>query len=182
VHGGTSGIGTTAIQLARALGARVFATAGSDEKCTICCELGAEVAVNYREQDFVEVVREATAGRGVDVVLDMVGGDYISRNIKLLANDGRLVMIAFLGGAKADVNFAQVMVKRLMVTGSTLRPQSDLAKSAIADELRARVWPLLDAGVIAPVMESSFALAEAAEAHRCLESAGHVGKVVLTIA
>jgi NADPH2:quinone reductase len=138
--------------------------------------------VNYREQDFVEVVREATAGRGVDVVLDMVGGDYISRNIKLLANDGRLVMIAFLGGAKADVNFAQVMVKRLTVTGSTLRPQSDLAKAAIADELRARVWPLLDAGVIAPVMESSFALAEAAEAHRRLESAGHVGKVVLTIA
>ncbi|NOX40381.1 MAG: NAD(P)H-quinone oxidoreductase [Alphaproteobacteria bacterium] len=181
VHGGSSGIGTMAIQLARAMGARVFTTAGSSEKCAVCERLGAEIAVNYREQDFVESVREATAGRGVDVILDMVGGDYIPRNIKALADDGRLVMIAFLGGVKAEVNFAQVMVRRLSITGSTLRPQSDLAKAAIAEQLRAKVWPLLDAGVIAPVMDSTFDLAQAPEAHRRLESAAHVGKVVLKV-
>jgi len=181
VHGGSSGIGTTAIQLARAFGARVFTTAGSAEKCERCRALGAELAINYRQDDFVEAVRTATDGRGVDVILDMVGGDYISRNIKALAMDGRLAMIAFLGGPVAEVNFAQIMAKRLIVTGSTLRPQSDLAKARIAEALRARVWPLLDAGVIAPVMDSRFPLSRAADAHRRLESAGHIGKIVLEI-
>ncbi|NOX72154.1 MAG: NAD(P)H-quinone oxidoreductase [Alphaproteobacteria bacterium] len=181
VHGGTSGIGTTAIQLARAFGARVFTTAGSSEKCIICTKLGAELAVNYKDQDYVEAVRHATGGRGVDLILDMVGGDYISRNIKALANDGRLVMIAFLGGPKADINFAQVMVKRLMITGSTLRPQSDQAKAEIAQDLRENVWPLLEAGTIAPVMDSTFDLEDATAAHERLESPGHVGKIVLKI-
>jgi putative PIG3 family NAD(P)H quinone oxidoreductase len=181
VHGGTSGIGTTAIQLARAFGARVFTTAGSNEKCGICTELGAELAINYKEQDYVEAVRQATGGRGVDLILDMVGGDYIARNIKVLAIDGRLVMIAFLGGPKADINFAQVMMKRLTITGSTLRPQSDQAKAEIAQDLRENVWPLLDAGKIAPVMDSTFNLADASDAHRRLDSPGHVGKIVLKV-
>ncbi len=181
VHGGSSGIGTTAIQLAHARGARVFTTAGSDEKCTTCRDLGAELAINYREVDFVETVRNATGGRGVDLILDMVGGDYIPRNIRALANDGRLVMIAFLGGPRAELNFAQIMARRLTVTGSTLRPQSDLAKARIADELRRHVWPLLDAGVVAPVMDSTFPLDQARAAHERLESGGHIGKIVLEI-
>ncbi|MDQ7081040.1 MAG: NAD(P)H-quinone oxidoreductase [Paracoccaceae bacterium] len=181
VHGGSSGIGTTAIQLARAKGARVFTTAGSDEKCATCRALGAELAINYREVDFVEAVRQATGGRGVDLILDMVGGDYIPRNIRALANDGRLVMIAFLGGPRAELNFAQIMARRLAVTGSTLRPQSDLAKARIAEQLRSEVWPLLDAGTIAPVMDSTFPLEQAAAAHERLESAGHIGKIVLSI-
>ena len=181
VHGGTSGIGTTAIQLAHAFGARVFTTAGSDEKCAICRDLGAELAVNYRESDFVAAVKEATGGRGVDLILDMVGGDYIARNISALAMDGRLSMIAFLGGPKAEVNFAQVMVKRLTLTGSTLRPQSDQAKAGIADDLRRKVWPLLDAGTIAPVLDSTFPLEAAAKAHERLDAPGHVGKIVLEV-
>ncbi len=181
VHGGSSGIGTTAIQLGRALGARVFATAGSDRKCARCVELGAERAINYRSEDFVAAVRQATAGRGVDVILDMVGGDYIARNVKALTPDGRLVMIAFLAGPVQQLNFAQVMVKRLTLTGSTLRPQSVQAKAMIARELRRHVWPLLDAGTIGPVIDSTFPLDQAAQAHERLESSAHVGKIVLTM-
>jgi len=181
VHGGTSGIGTTAIQLGAAFGARVFTTAGSDEKCRIAEGLGAERAVNYRTDDFVAAVREATDGRGVDLILDMVGGDYVARNVRALAPDGRLVMIAFLGGAKTTLNFAEIMVKRLVVTGSTLRPQSDLAKAAIARALEREVWPLIAAGRVGPVMDSEFDLADAAAAHARLESAEHVGKIVLRV-
>ncbi|RED14327.1 NAD(P)H-quinone oxidoreductase [Pontivivens insulae] len=179
VHGGSSGIGTTAIQLAAARGARVFTTAGSADKCAACEALGAEKAINYREADFVEEVRAATGKRGVDVILDMVGGDYIPRNIRALAPDGRLSMIAFLGGMKAEVNFAQVMAKRLTVTGSTLRPRSDAFKASVAATLEREVWPLISAGRIGPVMDSSFPLAEAAEAHRRMEASGHIGKIVL---
>ncbi|TLP69045.1 NAD(P)H-quinone oxidoreductase [Parasedimentitalea maritima] len=179
VHGGSSGIGTTAIQLANVLGARVFTTAGSDEKCQACLDLGAERAINYRDEDFVEVLR---AEGGADLILDMVGGDYIPRNIKTLANDGSLVQIAFLTGPKVELNFAQIMMRRLTVTGSTLRPQSDLAKARIADDLREVVWPLIEAGRVAPVMDSEFALEEAASAHTRMESSGHIGKIVLKVA
>jgi putative PIG3 family NAD(P)H quinone oxidoreductase len=179
VHGGSSGIGTTAIQLANVFGARVFATAGSDEKCAACLELGAERAINYRDEDFVEVLR---AEGGANLILDMVGGSYIPRNIKALADDGRLVQIAFLTGPKVELNFAQIMTRRLTVTGSTLRPQSDLAKARIAEALREQVWPLLDAGRVAPVMDSEFAFEEAAAAHARMESSGHIGKIVLRVA
>ncbi len=179
VHGGSSGIGTTAIQLADAFGARVFTTAGSDEKCAVCTNLGAERAINYRSEDFVEVLK---AEGGADLILDMVGGDYIPRNLATLAMDGRLVQIAFLSGPKVEVNFAQVMVRRLSITGSTLRPQSDLAKARIAQDLREAVWPLLEAGRIAPVIDSEFDLADAATAHERLETAGHIGKIVLKVA
>ena len=178
VHGGSSGIGTTAIQLAHLFGARVFATAGSDEKCRVCAGLGAERAINYRNEDFVAVLH--AAGRA-DLILDMVGGSYIARNLKALADDGRLVQIAFLQGPTAEVNFAEIMVRRLTVTGSTLRPRSDLAKARIRDALLAQVWPLLANGRFAPVMDSSFALADAAAAHARLESADHVGKIVLQV-
>lgn len=181
VHGGSSGIGTTAIQLAHAFGARVFATAGSAEKCAACARLGAERAINYREEDFVAVVREATGGRGVDLILDMVGGSYIPRNVKALADDGRLVQIAFLEAPVAELNFAQVMVRRLTITGSTLRPQSVSAKAEIARELEEKVWPLLDAGRVAPLIDSTFPLAEAAQAHARMESSAHIGKIVLTV-
>ncbi|WP_390912074.1 zinc-binding dehydrogenase [Pseudosulfitobacter sp. SM2401] len=179
VHGGSSGIGTTAIQLTNAFGARVFATAGSDEKCTACTDLGAEIAINYRDADFVEVMKFQG---GADLILDMVGGDYIPRNIQTLAEDGRLVQIAFLQGPKVELNFALMMMKRLTITGSTLRPQSDLAKARIAQDLREAVWPLLDAGRIKPVMDSTFALADAADAHARMESSGHIGKIVLEVA
>jgi putative PIG3 family NAD(P)H quinone oxidoreductase len=182
VHGGASGIGTTAIQLARARGARVFATAGTEAKCQACLELGAELAVNYRAADFVAAVREATAGRGVDMVLDMVGGDYLPRDVRALAPEGRLVMIAHQTGAKVELNFAQVMVKRLTVTGSTLRPQSVEAKARIADGLRREVWPLIAAGRIAAVIDRTYPLEAAAEAHARLESSAHIGKLVLTVA
>ena len=178
VHGGSSGIGTTAIQLARQFGARVFATAGSDEKCKVCTDLGAERAINYKSEDFVKVMQ---AEGGANLILDMVGGDYIPRDVKALANDGRLVQIAFLSGPVVELNFAMVMVKRLTITGSTLRPQSDLAKARIAEELREKVWPLLDAGTVAPVMDSEFALDDAAAAHARIESPGHVGKIVLKV-
>ncbi len=181
VHGGSSGIGTTAIQLANAFGARVFTTAGNAEKCAVCKSLGAERAINYRDEDFVAITKELTNGKGVDLILDMVGGDYIPRNVRALAITGRLVMIAFLGGAKAELNFAQIMAKRLTLTGSTLRPQSVQAKAEIADALREKVWPLIAAGRIAPVMDSTFPLEQAADAHRRIESSGHIGKIVLSL-
>ncbi|MFP4045272.1 MAG: NAD(P)H-quinone oxidoreductase [Rhodosalinus sp.] len=176
VHGGSSGIGTTAIQLGHAFGARVFATAGSDEKCVACLNLGAERAINYRSEDFVEVLK---AEGGANLILDMVGGDYIARNLRALAEEGRLVQIAFLQGSKAEINFAPVMLKRQTITGTTLRPQSDLAKARIAASLREHVWPLLEAGRIGPVMDSEFALEDAAEAHARMESSAHIGKIVL---
>ena len=178
VHGGSSGIGTTAIQLARAFGARVFTTAGSDEKCAACLALGAEQAINYRDADFVEIIR---AMGGADIILDMVCGSYMQRNIKALANDGRLVQIAFLQGPKAEFNMIEVMTRRLTMTGSTLRPQSDIAKAKIADQLRNKVWPLLTAGIVAPVIEQEFALADAADAHRRMETSEHIGKIVLRV-
>ncbi len=179
VHGGASGIGTTAIQLARLKGARVFATAGSARKCRACSDLGAERAINYREEDFVEVLR---AEGGANLILDMVGGAYIPRNIRALADEGRLVQIAFLQGPKVELNFAQIMTRRLALTGSTLRPQSDLAKARIAEELRREVWPLLEAGRLGPVMDSEFPLAEAAQAHARMEAGDHIGKIVLQVA
>jgi putative PIG3 family NAD(P)H quinone oxidoreductase len=181
VHGGTSGIGTTAIQLAKAFGCTVFATAGSAEKVKACKDLGADHAINYKTEDFVEVVKAATGGKGVDVILDMVGGDYIPRDIKALAEDGRLSFIAFLGGPKAEVNFAAVMMKRLTITGSTLRARPVAVKAQLAAELKEKVWPLLDAGRVAPVMAAAFPLAEAAKAHALMESSDHIGKIVLTL-
>ncbi|MEO1733134.1 MAG: NAD(P)H-quinone oxidoreductase [Pseudomonadota bacterium] len=178
IHGGSSGIGTTAIQLARLHGARVFVTAGSDEKCAACLALGAERSINYRTEDFVDVLR---GEGGADLILDMVGGPYIPLNLKALADDGRLVQIAFLQGPKVEVNFAQLMTRRLTMTGSTLRPQSDLAKARIADDLRTHVWPKLEAGLLAPVMDQSFALEEAAAAHARMESSAHIGKIVLEV-
>ncbi len=181
VHGGSSGIGTTAIQLAKAFGARVFATAGSAEKCRACEALGAERAVNYREEDFVEAVKAATEGAGVDVILDMVGGDYIQRNISALAPDGRLCSIAFLGGSKAEVDFLPMMLKRITISGSTLRARSVEFKGAIARNLKAKVWPLVEAGRVKPVVHATFPLAEAAGAHALMESSHHIGKIVLTL-
>ncbi|KZZ20408.1 NAD(P)H-quinone oxidoreductase, partial [Sulfitobacter sp. HI0082] len=178
IHGGSSGIGTTAIQLARILGARVFVTAGTDSKCTACMKLGAEVAINYRDTDFVDVLQ---AEGGADVILDMVGGSYINRNLKASAEDGRLVQIAFLQGAKQEVNFVTLMTRRLTMTGSTLRPQSDLAKARIAEELLQNVWPLLEQGRVAPVMDSTYDLSEANDAHRRMEASGHIGKIVLKV-
>jgi putative PIG3 family NAD(P)H quinone oxidoreductase len=178
VHGGSSGIGTTAIQLARHFGARVFATAGSAEKCAACARLGAERAIDYREEDFVEILR---AEGGADLILDMVGGDYLPRNVRALADDGRLVQIAFLQGPKVELNFAQVMMRRLTITGSTLRPQSDAAKADIAAALATDVWPLLDAGRIAPVMDQVFPLEDAAAAHARMETSAHIGKIVLAV-
>jgi putative PIG3 family NAD(P)H quinone oxidoreductase len=180
VHGGSSGIGTTAIQLARAFGARVFATAGSAEKCKACEALGAERAINYREEDFVEVVKAATDGDGVNVVLDMVGGDYIQRNISALAPDGRLCYIAFLGGSKAEVDFLPMMLKRITISGSTLRARSVEFKGAIARNLKDKVWPLVESGEVKPVVHETFALTEAAAAHRLMESSAHIGKIALT--
>ncbi len=177
VHGGSSGIGTMAIQIARALGATVWATAGSAEKCAACAELGAH-PINYRDEDFVTVLRKAG---GADLILDMVGGDYIARNLKCLADDGRLVMIAFLAGPKAEINFNQIMTRRLTVTGSTLRPQSDLAKARIARALRDRLWPLIEAGAVRPLIDSTNRLQDAVDAHRHMESSSHVGKIVLQV-
>jgi NADPH2:quinone reductase len=178
VHGGSSGIGTTAIQLAHAFGARVFTTAGTDEKCAACMKLGAEAAINYRDMDFVDVLN---AEGGADLILDMVGGDYIPRNIKALAEDGRLVQIAFLQGPKVEMNFVTLMTRRLTVTGSTLRPQSDLAKTRIAQELREAVWPLLASGRVAPVIDSEYDFDTAADAHARMETSGHIGKIVLKV-
>jgi NADPH:quinone reductase len=178
VHGGSSGIGTTAIQIASVLGARVFTTAGSAEKCAACTGLGAERAINYREEDFVAVLQ---AEGGANLILDMVGGDYLPRNVKALADDGRLVQIAFLKGAQVTLNFARVLIRRLTITGSTLRQQSDLATARIAAEVRAHVWPMIEGGRVRPVMDSEFPLAEAAAAHARMEGSGHIGKIVLKV-
>jgi putative PIG3 family NAD(P)H quinone oxidoreductase len=181
VHGGASGVGTAAIQIARLFEARVFVTAGTAEKCRVCEKLGAERAINYRNEDFVEVVKSLTEGKGADVILDMVGGDYIQRNINLLAHDGRLVYIAFMRGAKAEVNFLPVMLRRLTITGATLRPRPVEEKGAIAKALRKTVWPQIENGRVKPVIHATFPLARAAEAHRLMESGTHTGKVVLVV-
>jgi len=179
VHGGSSGIGTTAIQLARAFGARVFATAGSADKCAACERLGAERCINYRDADFVAVVREQTAGRGVDVVLDMVGGAYFARNVDVLATEGRLVEIATLHGAKAELNIQTIMQRRLTITGSTLRARPIADKGAIAEAVHRRVWPLLESGAVKPIVYDTFPLRDASAAHRVMESSVHIGKLVL---
>ena len=181
VHGGSSGIGTTAIQLASAFGAAVYATAGSEEKCAACRSLGASEAFNYRDRDFVAELLEATAGAGVDVILDMVGGDYLSRNLECLSPGGRLVQIALLLGAKTEINLAPLMMKRLTLTGSTLRPRSVAEKSEIAAALERRVWPLISAGRVRPVVHSTYPLEAAADAHRLMESSVHIGKIVLEV-
>ena len=180
VQGGTSGIGVTAIQLARAFGGTVLATAGSDEKCAACLQLGAHHAINYKSQDFVAEGKRLTQGKGVDVVLDMVAGDYVAREVECLAEDGRLVIIAVQGGVKSDFNAGLVLRRRLTITGSTLRPRSVAFKGAIAKALREHVWPLLAAGQVRPVIHSTFAAADAARAHALMESNQHIGKIVLT--
>ena len=181
VQGGSSGIGVTAIQLAKALGHRVFATAGTDDKCRAVEQLGAERGINYRDEDFVAVIKELTNGKGVDVVLDMVAGDYVTREVDCLADDGRIVIIALLGGARADVDLNQVLRRRLTITGSTLRPRPVAFKAAIARELREQAWPLFAQGKIKPVVHAVFPLAQAAEAHALMESSTHVGKIVLQV-
>ena len=181
IHGGTSGIGTTAIQLAKALGSRVFATAGSAEKCEACERLGAARAFNYRETDFVAAVKEATGGKGVDVILDMIGGDYVPRDMDALAMDGRLVSIAVQGGVKAQINILTMMQKRLTLTGSTLRTRPVAEKGAIATALKQHVWPLLESGTVSPVIHATFPLREAAAAHVEMESGAHIGKLVLVV-
>jgi NADPH2:quinone reductase len=181
VQGGSSGIGVTAIQIARALGHRVFATAGSADKCRACEELGAERAINYKTEDFEAVVKELTGGRGVNVILDMVGGDYLPREIKSLADDGRLVFIAQLGGSKGELDMGQVMRRRLTITGSTLRPRPVAFKAAIAAKLRQHVWPLIEAGKIKPVIHHRFPLEQAAQAHAMMESSAHIGKIMLEL-
>ncbi len=181
VQGGSSGIGVCAIQLATALGHRVFATAGSAEKCRACEALGAERAIDYREEDFAQVVKGLTGGRGVDVILDMVGGDYVAREISCLADDGRIALIALLGGAKANVDLGQVLRRRLSISGSTLRPRPVAFKGAIAQQLRTRVWPLIEAGRIKPVIFKTFPLAQAGAAHALMESSAHVGKIMLQV-
>ena len=180
VQGGSSGIGVTAIQLARARGATVIVTAGSDDKCTACVELGAHHAINYKTQDFVAEVQRITQGRGVDVVLDMVAGDYVAREVECLAEDGRLVIIAVQGGVKSDFNAGLVLRRRLVITGSTLRPRPVAFKGAIAQALREQVWPLLASGAVRPVIHSTFPASEAAQAHALMESNQHIGKIVLT--
>ncbi len=182
VHGGSSGIGTTAIQLASSFGARVFTTAGSADKCEACVKLGASRAINYREEDFVQVIREETEGKGVNVILDMVGGDYVDRNYQAAAVEGRIVQIATLGGAKANPDVSRLMVKRLTHTGSTLRPRTVEFKAQIAAELEARVWPLLANRKVAPVMDMIFPLKEAWRAHERMEEGDHIGKIVLDVA
>ena len=181
VHGGTSGIGTTAIQMAKAFGAKVIATAGSDVKCEACRVLGADVAINYKEADFVEEAKAATNGHGVDVILDMVGGDYIERNFAAAAVEGRIVQIAFLGGAKAKVNFMRLMLKRLVLTGSTLRARDDEVKAQIAKDVRLNIWPLIEEGLVRPQIDSIYALDDVKSAHKHMESGAHIGKIILEI-
>jgi NADPH2:quinone reductase len=181
VQGGSSGIGVTAIQMAKAMGNRVFATAGSDEKCAACVRLGADRAINYRTQDFEKEILAATSGKGVNVILDMVGGDYVPRELKCLADDGRLVFIAYLRGPKTELNIDAVMRRRLTITGSTLRPRPVEFKGAIARNLREKIWPLIEAGKIRPEIYKTFPLEQAAEAHRLMESSQHIGKIVLTV-
>ena len=179
VQGGSSGIGVTAIQLAHAFGNRVFVTAGSDDKCRACEQLGAERAINYRTEDFAAVVKQLTDGRGADVILDMVGGDYVPRELTCLADDGRLVLIAFLGGTRATLDMTDILRRRLTISGSTLRPRPVEVKAAIANALRQKVWPLIEAGKIKPVIYKTFALKDASQAHALMESSAHVGKIVL---
>ncbi len=181
VQGGSSGIGVTAIQMAHALGNRVFATAGSAEKCSACEALGAERAINYRTEDFVEVVKTVTSGKGVDVILDMVAGSYVPRELKCLADDGRLSIIALLGGSTAEVNFAEILTRRLTITGSTLRPRSIEYKNAVAEALKAKIWPLIEAKKIRPMIFKVFPLAEVSKAHALMESSTHIGKIVLDV-
>jgi NADPH2:quinone reductase len=182
VHGGTSGIGTTAIQLARAFGARAYATAGSAAKCEACVKLGADAAINYKDADFADGIKQFTNGAGVNVVLDMVGGPYMQRNLRCLAMDGRLVLIAFLGGAKVEqLDLTTIMTRRLTVTGSTMRPRTAAQKGAIAQELLAKAWPKLEDGSVAPVIHATFPLAEIEAAHRMMESSDHIGKIILTV-
>ncbi len=181
VHGGSSGIGTTAIQLGKAFGAKVLATAGSKEKCDAIAKLGADRAIDYKTEDFVAVVKEVTGRKGVDVILDMIGGSYVERNYRAAADGGRIVQIAFLGGATAEVNFTQLMMKRLIHTGSTLRPRTIAEKAAIAKALEAKVWPLLAQGTVRPVIDNVYPLEQAAEAHRRMEAGDHIGKIVLTV-
>lgn len=181
IHGGSSGIGTTAIQMAKAMGALVYTTAGSQEKCDACIALGADVAINYHEDDFVEVIKEATKGKGIDVILDMVGGEYIPKNFKIAALEGRIINIAFLQGPVVKTNFLPVMLKRLTVTGSTLRPQSETAKAAIAYNLKNTIWPLIESGNIKPVIAKVFPLEDVVNAHKLMESNQHIGKIVLKV-
>lgn len=181
VHGGSSGIGVTAIQIARAMGNRVLATAGSDDKCAACVKLGADKAINYRTQDFLAEVQAATGGKGVNVILDMVGGDYVPKELKCLADEGRLVFIAFLRGPKTELDINEVMRRRLTLTGSTLRPRPVEFKGAVAASLREHVWPLIESGKIKPVIFKTFPLAQAAEAHKLMESSQHIGKIVLSV-
>lgn len=181
VHGGTSGIGSTAIQLAHAFGAIVYATAGTEEKCAACTKLGADVAINHKREDFVERVRSETGGRGVDIILDIIGGDYLARNIDALAMEGRLVQVGTMGGARAQINLAPLLQRRLTLTGSTLRPRTPDQKGMIARELEARVWPLLAEGRVAPAVHRTFPLADAADAHRLLEAGDVIGKLVLVV-
>lgn len=181
VHGGSSGIGTTAIQIAANLGSTVYTTAGSAEKCAACVELGAKLAINYREEDFVEVLKEATGKKGVDVILDMVGGDYIQRNIKAAARDGRIVNIAYLNGSRAEVDFMMVMLKRLTLTGSTLRIRPVADKAAIAAALHKTVWPLIEAGKVKPQLYKTFSMSDAGKAHALMETSAHIGKIVLEV-
>jgi NADPH:quinone reductase len=181
VQGGTSGIGVTAIQMARATGNRVFATAGSDEKCAACVRLGAEKAINYKTQDFAAEIKAATGGKGVDVILDMVGGDYVPKELKVLADDGRLVFIAFLRGHKSELDINEVMRRRLTLSGSTLRPRPVQFKGTVANSLREKIWPLIEAGRIKAEIYKTFPLAQAAAAHRLMESSQHIGKIVLTV-
>jgi NADPH2:quinone reductase len=181
VQGGSSGIGVTAIQMAKATGNRVFATAGSDEKCTACVRLGAEKAINYRTQDFLAEIKAATGDKGVNVILDMVGGDYVPKELKCLADDGRLVFIAFLRGPKTELDINELMRRRLTITGSTLRPRTVEFKGYIAKNLREKIWPLVEAGKIRPEIYKTFPLEKAADAHRLMESSQHIGKIVLTV-
>ena len=180
VHGGSSGIGTTTIQLAKAFGATVYVTAGSDEKCQACTDLGADAAINYKNEDFVARVAELTNERGVDVILDMIGGDYLPRNLKSLAVEGRIVQIALQGGPKVEMNLLPIMLKRLTLTGSTLRPRTVAQKAMIAHSLREKIWPLLESGKVRPIIHATFPLAQASDAHRMMESSQHIGKIVLS--
>ena len=182
VHGGSSGIGIAAIQMAKSLGSEVFTTAGSTEKCAACERVGADVAVNYHQQDYVKVLREATEGHGVDVILDMVGGDYVARNLELAARDGRIVSLSFIKGSRVEIDMMPVLLKRLILTGSTLRPRSAEAKAGIAKNLRTRIWPLIESGEIRPLIAARFPLADAAESHKLMESSKHIGKIILTVA
>ncbi len=182
VHGGGSGIGITAIQMARTLGSKVFTTAGSKEKCAVCRRFGADVAVNYHEQDYVEVLKKVTDGQGVDVILDMVGGDYVARNLELAAKDGRIVSISFIKGSHVEIDMMPLLLKRLIVTGSTLRPRSAKAKADIAEQLRVHIWPLIESKKIRPLIAACFPLKDVAESHRLMESSKHIGKIILTVA